>query len=544
MASENESAKIKLSYIAVPSQIIRSIPSPSLQGVIKSPSKRSRTRARFFSTVSRSVFLVFVCVLALVGMLILSEQLDSLVAFSSIPCNTTSQELAVHFSTAQLGGGVSQPAMAPVAEDKGVREFWKQPDDMSYRPCLHFSEGYRQTSQAIKKDRRKYLMVGVSGGLNQQRNQIVDAVVIARILGAALVVPVLQVNQVWGDESEFADIFDVEHFKRVLADDVKVVSSLPTSHLTRRPVNQVPTPPHVTEQWIRSTYQRRLNREAVLVLRGFDSRLAKDLRPDLQKLRCKVAFEALRFAPRLRELGNRLASRMRSRGPYIALHLRLEKDVWIRTGCSAGLGHRHDEIIRKERELRPQFLTDKTKMDYKARKAAGLCPMTAFEVTRLLKALGAPRNANIFWAGGEPFGGAATALKPLVQEFPRLYNKHNLSTPRELKPFRNKASLLAAIDFIIAEKSNVFMPSHGGNMARILKGLRAYTGHRKFITPNKRQMVPYFLDASLSGSEFNRIIRELHNTSLGQPMPRIDKDRRDVTAFPIPECMCNSTASS
>ncbi|KAL2489127.1 O-fucosyltransferase family protein [Forsythia ovata] len=35
-------------------------------------------------------------------------------------------------------------------------------------------------------------MVVVSGGMNQRRNQIVDAVVIARILGAALVVPILQ----------------------------------------------------------------------------------------------------------------------------------------------------------------------------------------------------------------------------------------------------------------------------------------------------------------------------------------------------------------
>lgn len=52
----------------------------------------------------------------------------------------------------------------------------------------------------MARERRKYLMVVVSGGLNQQRNQIVDAVVIARILGAALVVPILQVNVIWGDE--------------------------------------------------------------------------------------------------------------------------------------------------------------------------------------------------------------------------------------------------------------------------------------------------------------------------------------------------------
>ncbi|KAF3671716.1 hypothetical protein FXO37_07899 [Capsicum annuum] len=44
----------------------------------------------------------------------------------------------------------------------------------------------------------EYFMVVVSGGMNQQRNQIVDAVVIARILGAALLVPILLVNVIWG----------------------------------------------------------------------------------------------------------------------------------------------------------------------------------------------------------------------------------------------------------------------------------------------------------------------------------------------------------
>jgi hypothetical protein len=79
-------------------------------------------------------------------------------------------------------------------------EFWKQPDGLGYKPCLDFSRDYRRDSDGVVKNRKRYLMVVVSGGLNQQRNQIVDAVVIARILGAALVVPILQVNVIWGDE--------------------------------------------------------------------------------------------------------------------------------------------------------------------------------------------------------------------------------------------------------------------------------------------------------------------------------------------------------
>lgn len=74
------------------------------------------------------------------------------------------------------------------------REFWQQPDGEGFRPYLF------KASAQISKEKRRFLVVVASGGLNQQRNEIVDAVVIARILEAALVVPVLQVNRIWGDE--------------------------------------------------------------------------------------------------------------------------------------------------------------------------------------------------------------------------------------------------------------------------------------------------------------------------------------------------------
>ncbi|KAF9614052.1 hypothetical protein IFM89_014852 [Coptis chinensis] len=67
--------------------------------------------------------------------------------------------------------------------------------------------------------------------------------------------------------------------------------------------------------------------DGVLLLRILDSRLSKDLPSDLQKLRCKVAFEVMQFTTPIVELGNKLAERMRSKGTYIALHLRMGKDV-------------------------------------------------------------------------------------------------------------------------------------------------------------------------------------------------------------------------
>ncbi|KAL2932670.1 O-fucosyltransferase 20 [Bienertia sinuspersici] len=530
----------KQSYITVPSQIINSLSSSSLQSLLESPKNCSK-KAKKLSQFSRLIinpkpWFLTLFVLGFFGMvkLYLHLNLEPLTQFLPNPCNQSQKQQDNWMNTAQQ----LQQLNGNISHNNNSNSFWKQPDDFGYKPCLEFSQEYTRTSHEIVRDRTKYLMVVVSGGMNQQRNQVVDAVVIARILGAALVVPVLQVNVVWGDESEFSDIFDLEQFKRVLAHDVRILSSLPSTLLRTKPVEESQTPFHATPQWIRRHYHGRLRKYGVLLLRGLDSRLSEDLPSDLQKLRCKVAFHALRFAPHILHLGNKIAERMSSKGPYVALHLRMEKDVWIRTGCSPGLSQEYDDMINNERRQRPKLLTAKSNMTSHDRKLAGLCPLNALEVARLLKALGAPRSARIYWAGGSPLGGK-DALLPLTTEFPFFYNKEDLVLPGELEPFANKASFMAAIDYIVCEKSDVFMASHGGNMGHAIQGHRAYAGHKKHITPNKRHMLPYFLNSSLPEIEFNEIMKKLHQDSLGQPELRTSKPGRDVTKYPVPECMCN-----
>ncbi|KAF9608012.1 hypothetical protein IFM89_004893 [Coptis chinensis] len=264
-------------------------------------------------------------------------------------------------------------------------EFWKQPDALGYRPCLEFSDEYIRrvpSNSGNKERRRRFLMVVVSGGLNQQKIQIADAVVVARIVEATLVVPILHVDPVWGDESEFSDIFDEGHFKETLKNDVRVVSTLPASLLRRRPMPISVVPELVHEDWIRTHLVGPLNRNGIVILRAFDSKLSKDLSSDLQKLRCKVAFHALKFRTWIEELGEKLAKRMAHRGPYMALHLRLEKDVWVRTGCLPGLGKKADQVIESERALHPELLKSRTNISARDRYIAGLCPLNAVEITR------------------------------------------------------------------------------------------------------------------------------------------------------------------
>lgn len=177
-------------------------------------------------------------------------------------------------------------------------EFWKQPDSNGYRPCLDSTIGYRKRSAKISKEKNRFLVVVAAGGLNQQKNQIIDAVVIARVLEAALVLPVLQVNMIWEDErfydpysgfsmtvnfnfpcsfycllsrlmfdeimvgncSEFPDIFDVEHFKKTLRADVRVVSSLPSSHLVAKQTIVTQIPYGVSPFWIRAKFFKQVRK--------------------------------------------------------------------------------------------------------------------------------------------------------------------------------------------------------------------------------------------------------------------------------------------
>ncbi|XP_020090075.1 uncharacterized protein At1g04910-like [Ananas comosus] len=441
--------------------------------------------------------------------------------------------------------GISQVLLPPLPRaarrlDRGHtaddEEFWTwaQAGPPSVRPCLDFTEPYRAE---LQDGPRKYMMAIVSGGLNQQRNQVVDAVVIARIIGAVLVVPVLQVNQVWGDESEFEDIFDVGWFKETLKDDVRVVSSLPATHLMKRRVRAPVMPFDAGEDWVRSNYVNKLSTSSVLLLRAFDSRLAKNLTSDLQKLRCKVAFEALRFQPWIEELANRFVKRMKEEGPYVALHLRLEKDVWVRTGCHSGLGPQSDIVIANERASKPQFLTSRTKLTPQQRHIAGLCPLNANEISWMLEGLGASKNTRIYWAGGEPFGGP-NALEPLRSQFPKLSNKWDLARPGELEGLKQKPSVLAAVDYEVCLKSQLFMASHGGNMARSLQGHRTYMGYGKPIRPNKRMLVRLFTNNALSDEEIKKNIKQIHTEPSDSALLSHANPNRDVIAFPIPHCMC------
>ncbi|GKE43846.1 GDP-fucose protein O-fucosyltransferase, partial [Tanacetum coccineum] len=105
------------------------------------------------------------------------------------------------------------------------RNLWSTRMSKFYYGCSNASVKFPKVETVTYPNR--YLMIATSGGLNQQRTGITDAVVAARILNATLVVPKLDQKSFWKDSSTFSEIFDVEWFISRLSKDVKVIKELP-----------------------------------------------------------------------------------------------------------------------------------------------------------------------------------------------------------------------------------------------------------------------------------------------------------------------------
>ncbi|KAK2447284.1 O-fucosyltransferase [Trifolium repens] len=112
------------------------------------------------------------------------------------------------------------------SEEVEKGEFWKQPDELVYKPCLDFSRDYRRDSDGVVKNRKRYLMVVVSGRLNQQRNQIVDVVVLLWLFLFCKLMSFGEMEDTGFFCSEFVDIFDLCTLKMYLPNRVDIIHNV------------------------------------------------------------------------------------------------------------------------------------------------------------------------------------------------------------------------------------------------------------------------------------------------------------------------------
>ncbi|KAJ0966897.1 hypothetical protein J5N97_023814 [Dioscorea zingiberensis] len=411
-------------------------------------------------------------------------------------------------------------------QDVGIAELFHVPDGGNsktdlwaskrakyYYGCSNSSRKFPSAEDITQPDR--YLMIATSGGLNQQRTGITDAVVAARILNATLVVPKLDQKSFWKDASNFTQIFDVDWFISFLFKDVRIIKQLPRK---RGKVIRSPYTMRVPRKCTPRCYQNRvlpvLLKKHVVELTKFDFRLANKLETDLQKLRCRVNYHALRFTKPILKMGETLIRRMKEKGKhFIALHLRFEPDMLAFSGCYYGGG---DKEKRELGAIRKRWKTLHISNPEKERRH-GKCPLTPEELGLMLRALGYGNDVHIYVASGEVYGGEDT-LGPLKALFPNFHSKETLASKEELAPFATFSSRMAALDFIVCDRSDAFVTNNNGNMARILAGRRRYFGHKRTIRPNAKKLYSLFLRrANLTWDEFALKVRSYQRGFMGEP---------------------------
>ncbi|XP_020583589.1 uncharacterized protein At1g04910 [Phalaenopsis equestris] len=430
---------------------------------------------------------------------------------------------------------------------------WENPHSSttSWKPCAERSK--KPISDIPPENETNgYIFIHAEGGLNQQRIAICNAVAVAKIMNATLILPVLKQDQIWKDQTKLEHIFDVDHFIDYLKDDVRIVRDIPDWFTDkaelftsiRRTVKNIPK--YAPANFYIDNVLPRIKEKKIMALKPFVDRLGYDnVPPEINRLRCRVNYHALKFLPEIEEMADLLALRMRNRtgspNPYMALHLRFEKGMVGLSFCDF-VGTREEKAMMaayRQKEWPRRFKNGSHLWQLALQKRKeGRCPLEPGEVAVILRAMGYPKETQIYVASGQVYGGQ-NRMAPLRNTFPNLVTKEELASTDELSGFRKHVTSLAALDFLVCLKSDVFVMTHGGNFAKLIIGARRYMGHRlKSIKPDKGLMSKSFGDPYMGWASFVEDVIITHQTRTG--LPEETFPNYDLWENPLTPCMCRA----
>ncbi|XP_062199864.1 protein MANNAN SYNTHESIS-RELATED 1-like [Phragmites australis] len=301
-----------------------------------------------------------------------------------------------------------------------------------------------------------FVTLSLTMGPEYHISQITDAVVIARYLGAALVLPDIRGNEL-GNKRKFQDMYDVDKFMSSLDGVVKVVHELPDEVSAKKPA-VIRVPNRVTEGFITETIQPIFQKNNYLRLAVVFSSIS--LKPnetdnkDLDSTACLVMFSGLEMKPEYSEVAKQMLGRLKelskkSDGTVLAIDMRT--DLLGKKSCKTNGGARRKGCYNPH------------------------------EVLGFLKNVGFSANTTIYltetwWHKG---------LNALKEAFPSTYTKDDIMPAENKGEFLKSvnADLARALDLEICSQSDVFVPAIDGLFYGHVTGKRIASGRTQILVP-------------------------------------------------------------
>ncbi|XP_030535578.1 protein MANNAN SYNTHESIS-RELATED 2-like [Rhodamnia argentea] len=317
-----------------------------------------------------------------------------------------------------------------------------------------------------------YITFSLTNGPEYHILQVAVAVLVARELGASLVLPDIRGSKP-GDRRNFREIYDVEEFANRLNGVVKVARNQ-LALASSRKLAVVKVPYMVSKDYIRTHIKPFFKAEGSIRLEtplsSINMKKAEATKV-LDPITCLTMFRTLRLQTKVRQLVDQMIGRLKtlggeSNGQFIAVDLRVEA---AQSKSCQPSGSAEMKFCHHAQDV-GEFLTK-----------TGVSTETPIYVTQSR------------WHKN---------LKPLTDIFPRTFTKEFLMPPDKKDMFLSSASceLEKVIDFYLASESDVFIPASANWFYATVAGSRIASGRTRILVPT--------LTSSSSSSHISPYISE------------------------------------
>ncbi|KAJ0250366.1 Protein MANNAN SYNTHESIS-RELATED 2 [Hirschfeldia incana] len=321
-------------------------------------------------------------------------------------------------------------------------------DSHQPKPCWSISSSDEAVSSS-----EGYVTFSLTSGPEYHISQITDAVMVAKHLGATLVLPDIRGSKP-GDEMNFEDIYDVEKLVKSLESVVKVVKKLP-SHVSLRDIAIVKVPTRVAAAYIKEHIDPIFRSKGnIRVTTYFPSvNLRKTFLDGVKadSVSCLAMFGSLELQPGVSDLVESMIQRLKkSGGRFIAIDLKveiLEKKNCRETGGGVG-----------------------SKTCYNAQ-----------EIALFLRKLGFESDTTIYLT--QPRW--ESSLNILKDIFPKTFTKEGIMPASKKSKYLEleNSEYENVIDFYISSRSDVFVPAIPGLFYANTVGKRIALGKPQVLVP-------------------------------------------------------------